>query len=284
MPAFSANTGATLRPDRYAVLGNPVAHSKSPWIHARFASQTGQAISYTRMLVEIGGFAEAMTGFWRGGGRGANVTVPFKEEAWRWVGRRSDRAERAGAVNTVVLQKNGQSLGDNTDGVGLVRDLALNHGVGLEGLRVLILGAGGAARGVLAPLMAENPASLAVANRTVAKGNALAREFAALGDIEATGFADLSGSQFDLIINATAAGLSGEVPPLQPQILAPEACCYDMVYGDRPTAFVQWGLAHGAAKSLDGLGMLVEQAAESFLVWRGVRPDTQAVIAALRAG
>jgi shikimate dehydrogenase len=281
---MAGDVESTLDPERYAVLGNPIAHSKSPWIHTMFASQTRQTISYTRLLVDIGGFAEAIARFWQDGGRGANVTVPFKEDAWRWVARRSERAERAGAVNTVVLQDNGSSLGDNTDGVGLVRDLSVNHGVGLEGLRVLILGAGGAARGVLAPVMGEKPASLAVANRTLVKANDLAREFSALGAIEASGFAELAGLQFDLIINATAAGLSGQVPPLPAEILAPGGCCYDMVYGDRPTAFVQWGRRQGAAKSIDGLGMLVEQAAESFLVWRGVRPETPPVIAALRAG
>ncbi len=273
---------STGRCDRYAVLGNPIAHSKSPAIHAMFAEQTGQRLHYERMLVEVGGFAEAIARFRREGGCGANVTVPFKEEAWRWVERRSELAERAGAVNTIVFEERGTSLGENTDGVGLVRDLAQNHGLRLGGRRILVLGAGGAARGVLEPVLREQPAVLTIANRTPEKAERLAAEFAALGTVQAREFAELADSHQDLIINATAAGLSGEMPPLPEGVLAAGGGCYDMMYGDDPTVFVEWGWRHGAAQSLDGLGMLVEQAAESFYAWRGLRPDTRPVIARLR--
>ncbi len=267
--------------DRYAVMGNPIAHSRSPRIHALFAEQTEQDVSYEALLVPLDGLGDAIADFARNGGRGLNITVPFKEEAWRLATTRSPEAERAGAVNTLSLGDNGKLHGDNTDGTGLLRDLS-NHGARIEGARVLMLGAGGAARGALQPLLAHKPASLTLANRTAGRATGLARDFADLGPIEGGGFEALANRQFDLIINATAAGLKGEVPPIEGEVLAEGAWCYDMMYGAEPTAFVRWARNHGAARALDGLGMLVEQAAEAFYIWRGVRPETASVIEALR--
>jgi shikimate dehydrogenase len=269
-------------PDRYAVMGNPIAHSKSPRIHELFARQTGQNLTYTALLVPLDGLADALSAFQAAGGRGLNITVPFKREAWERATRRSARAERAGAVNTLRFEADGSRYGDNTDGAGLLRDLAVNHGVPLEGRSLLLLGAGGAARGVLAPLLEARPALLVIANRTPARAVQLAQDFRELGPVEGCGFDALGGRRFDVVVNATAASLQGEVPPLPPDVLLPGGCGYDMMYADRSTAFVRWALAHGAALALDGLGMLVEQAAESFLLWRGVRPDTAPVIAKLR--
>ncbi|GAB4293063.1 MAG: shikimate dehydrogenase [Thiohalomonadaceae bacterium] len=268
--------------DRYAVMGNPIAHSKSPYIHARFAEQTGQDLSYEAILVELGDFPAAVARFRATGGLGLNVTVPFKQEAWALAARRSGRAERAGAVNTLRWEADGSLFGDNTDGVGLVRDLKDNHGVPLAGRRLLLLGAGGAVRGVLEPLLAERPATLTIANRTVTKAEELAAAFADLGPVQASSFAALAGQQFDVVINGTAASLQGEVPPLPDGILAPGAVCYDMMYGKEPTPFLRWAMAAGAAQAVDGLGMLVEQAAEAFFLWRGVRPASAEVIATLR--
>ncbi|MBK7540570.1 MAG: shikimate dehydrogenase [Candidatus Competibacteraceae bacterium] len=273
----------TTKPDQYAVMGHPIAHSKSPRIHALFAAQTGQSLEYRAILVEPGGFAAAARAFRDAGGKGLNVTLPFKQNAWVFADLSSVRAERAGAVNTLIFEPGG-TRGENTDGTGLVRDLTVNHGYSLAGRRVLLLGAGGAARGVLQPLLLEGPAQLVIANRTAGKALELALRFGDLGKVSASGFAELAGRQFDLIINATAAGLSAEVPPLPDGVLAPEGWCYDFLYGNEPTAFVRWGLEQGAARALDGLGMLVEQAAEAFRLWRGVLPETQPVIAALRAG
>lgn len=269
-----------VKPDLYAVMGNPIAHSKSPRIHGLFASQTGQRLSYEAILVDLGGFEQALGNFQAHGGKGCNVTLPFKEEAWRLMDQRSERAQMAGAVNTVVFRPDGSRFGDNTDGVGLVRDLTHNHGVALGGRRILILGAGGAVRGVLGPLLAEGPATVVIANRTVSRATELARAFAERGAVQACGFEALTG-QFDVVINGTSASLQGDLPPLPDQILAPGAWCYDMMYGAQPTVFMNWALADGG-RPVDGLGMLVEQAAESFLLWRGVRPQTAPVITALR--
>lgn len=267
--------------DHYAVMGNPIAHSRSPRIHALFAEQTGQSLVYEKILVPPEEFAKAVAAFRAAGGRGLNITVPFKQAAWDIAGRATARAERARAVNTLILGAD-ELLGDNTDGVGLVRDLRDNHGVTLAGRRVLVLGAGGAVRGVLPSLLDEAPTEVVIANRTVAKAEALVGGLADLGHVGACGFAALADERFDVVINGTAAGLSGEIPPLPDTLFADGAACYDMVYADEPTAFVRWAREHGATVALDGLGMLVEQAAESFFLWRGVRPETAPVVRALR--
>ncbi len=269
--------------DRYAVMGNPIGHSKSPLIHRQFAEQTGESICYEALLVEKGGFAAAVEAFQTEGGKGLNVTVPFKEEAWALIENRTPRAELAGAVNTIVFGADGRRCADNTDGIGLVRDLTVNHQIELAGKRILVLGAGGAVRGVLAPLLACRPKQLVVANRTLAKAKRLAELFAAEGTIAARGFDELAAaSPFDLLINGTAASLEGKVPPLPKGVLVAGASCYDMMYGSEPTAFQRWAAEQGVAQALDGLGMLVEQAAEAFYLWRGVRPDTAAVLKSLR--
>ena len=271
-----------MQPDRYAVMGNPIAHSKSPEIHALFARQTHQNLRYDAILVPLDGFAAAVDAFQQAGGKGLNITVPFKQQAWQQVDTRSARAELAGAVNTIVFEADGCRRGDNTDGVGLIRDLRENHGVVIAGRDVLVLGAGGAVRGVLGPLLEQAPGSLTVANRTVARAVELADVFAAK-NVAACGFEALAGHQFDLVINGTSASLQGDVPSLPPRLLRAGACAYDMMYGEHPTAFLVWAARQGAAKTVDGLGMLVEQAAESFYLWRGVRPRTAAVIRQLRA-
>jgi shikimate dehydrogenase len=268
--------------DRYAVMGNPVAHSKSPRIHTLFAEQTSQQLRYDAILVEKDGFREAVADFLQQGGKGLNITVPFKEEAWGLAATHSDRAERAGAVNTLVLDANGRHFGDNTDGAGLVRDLLHNHGTVIKNQRLLLVGAGGAARGVIEPLLGERPSLLVIANRTADKAVELARRFCELGHTEGCGLDDVDGQRFDIIINATAASLSGKVPALPESIITADSWCYDMMYGDRPTAFMDWAQQLGAARCMDGLGMLVEQAAESFNLWRKVRPVTGPVIQALR--
>lgn len=267
--------------DRYVVFGNPIAHSKSPLIHSQFAQETQQDLVYETYLAELDGFSHAVKAFQQAGGKGANVTVPFKQEAWELVDERSDFAERAGAVNTLIMRDDGKIYGDNTDGVGLVRDLRVNHQVSLQGKRILMLGAGGAVRGVLQPFLAEQPSALFIANRTAAKASALAQDFAELGNIQGGGFADIHG-QFDIVINGTAASLQGDLPPLPNACLAPNACCYDMMYSQEPTPFMQWAKQQNAAIILDGLGMLIEQAAQAFYLWRGVRPATQSLLSNLR--
>ena len=268
--------------DQYAVIGNPIEHSKSPGIHSLFAAQSGQDMHYQRILGPLDDFAGEVQRFIAAGGRGLNVTVPFKEQAFALADQLSERAQRAGAVNTLSFE-DGRILGDNTDGAGLVRDLGCNHSFNFAGSRILLLGAGGASRGVLFPLLAEGPAMLTIANRTLAKAQALA-ELADDARVQASGFDELGAQRYDLIINGTAAGLSGEVPPIPDDCLDSGGWTYDMMYANEPTAFVRWGQAHGAAKALDGLGMLVEQAAESFRLWRGCVPDTEPVIRAMRSG
>lgn len=268
--------------DLYCVFGNPVAHSKSPVIHAAFSELTGQALRYEARLAPVEDFAGSLQAFLAEGGRGCNVTVPFKEQAWALAEVRSPRAEKAGAVNTLLPGKDGRLYGDNTDGVGLVRDLVQNAGIALAGKRVLVLGAGGAVRGVLSPLLAERPALLVVANRTAAKAEVLAALFADEGVISGCGFEALPGRQFDVVINGTSASLQGDLPPLPDGLLATGALAYDMMYGAEPTIFLRWAAAQGAY-TRDGLGMLVEQAAEAFFLWRQVRPPTAEVLAQLRA-
>jgi len=284
--------------DRYAVFGCPIKHSKSPHIHRLFAEQTGQALEYTAVEVPAEQFQTAVAMFFAEGGKGLNCTVPLKELAWRYAGHKTERAQLSKAVNTLALQADGSVLGDNTDGIGLVTDLAANHGISLTGMRILILGAGGASRGILAPILEQSPQSLVIANRTVDKAVNLVAEFhskasapahapylhpVGKGPITGCGFDDLKNRQFDLILNATSASLSGQLPPLPAGLLATGGNCYDLAYGNEPTAFVRWGLENHAAKSLDGLGMLVEQAAEAFFIWRGVRPKTRPVIELLNS-
>ena len=274
--------------DRYAVFGNPIGHSQSPRIHALFAAQTGQDISYQAILAAKNGFAAAVSAFMASGAgpaKGANVTVPFKAEAFRLATQRTARAEAAGAVNTLSFEQDAM-IGDNTDGAGLVRDLKHNLGCDPGGRHILLLGAGGAARGVILPLLLERPADLLIANRTEETAARLALEFARLPDCaggprpDGTGFAGLAGRQFDLVINATSAGLSGASLPLPPGVFGPRCVAYEMVYG-RETPFMAQARAAGA-RVADGLGMLVEQAAEAFFIWRGVRPRTAPVLAALK--
>ena len=267
--------------DRYCVFGNPIGHSKSPAIHALFARQTGEDITYEALLAPLDGFAEAVRGFLAAGGRGANVTVPFKEEAFRLCDRRTPRALEAGAVNTLTFGNEGIT-GDNTDGAGLVTDLTGNLGATLDGARILLLGAGGAARGAIGPLLAENPAALVIANRTAAKAEALAGDFSAHGTITGCGYGALAGQHFDLVINATSASLAGEIPPLPTGTYNAESLAYDMMYGKGDTPFLAAARAQGVHRLADGLGMLVEQAAEAFFFWRGVRPQTAPVLAVLR--
>ena len=270
--------------DRYAVVGNPVAHSKSPQIHRLFAEQTGQSLSYEALLAPLEGFTNTVASFRSQGGLGMNVTVPFKLEAHALADRLTPRAEAAGAVNTLAFCAD-DILGDNTDGAGLVRDLELNLDCSLTGASVLLLGAGGAARGALLPLLRAHPDRLVIANRTAEKASTLAAHFKALAPealIEACGFQALAGERFDIVINATAASLAAETPDLPAGIYASGALAYDMMYGPTPTAFLVAADRAGAARLADGLGMLVEQAAESFALWRGVRPDTTPVLAELR--
>jgi shikimate dehydrogenase len=270
-----------VRNDSYAVMGNPITHSKSPLIHSLFAEQTRQKMQYTAIHVDLGGFEQAVGNFNASGGKGLNITVPFKQEAFAVVTAISDRAKRAGAVNTIKFESK-EIFGDNTDGIGLVNDLQHNLHLDLKDQRILLMGAGGAARGVIAPLLETHPAMLVIANRTPDKAVALAKAFGDLGYVQGCGYSQLAELQFDLVINATAASLQGEVPTLPDELLAEHAVCYDMMYGAKPTAFMAWAAVHGAANSVDGLGMLVEQAAESFYLWRGVRPETPPVIAAVR--
>jgi shikimate dehydrogenase len=265
--------------DRYAVIGNPVAHSKSPLIHAEFARQTGHDISYGALLAPVDGFRAAVLGFRDAGGRGLNVTLPFKHEAWQLASRRSERSERARAANTLTFDA-GDISGDNTDGVGLVRDIEVNLGFALAGKRLLILGAGGAAWGIGLPLLAQGVARLTIANRTVSKAQELRRHLGDFANVDGCGYESLARNQFDLVINATSAGLSDEAPAIPTAVFAPGALAYEMVYG-KVTPFMAFA-SDGGARVADGLGMLVEQAAESFFIWRGVRPETAPVIEMLR--
>lgn len=271
--------------DLYAVIGHPVTHSKSPRIHSLFAQQTGEPVEYTAIQAPLDGFEDTVRQFFARGGKGLNVTVPFKEQAWQLADQHTERAEAAGAANTLFRDPDGVLVADNTDGAGLVRDLTENLGVSLGGRRLLLLGAGGAVRGVLGPLLAERPAQLVIANRTLARAQALVQRFSASAegtDIRACGF-DAPDSPFDLVINGTSASLQGDLPPLSANVITADTVVYDMMYSLQTTTFNQWALDHGAVRVYDGLGMLVEQAAESFCVWRGVRPQTAPVIRQLRS-
>ena len=271
------------KPSRYAVMGDPVAHSKSPRIHAMFAHQFKHNIEYLAIQVDAGGFAQAVEQFRANRGAGLNVTVPYKQEAHALADQLSERAQLAGAVNTLKFDADGRLFGDNTDGAGLAHDLTRNLGLHLRDKRILLLGAGGAVRGVLAPLLKQRPALIVVANRSEWKAKELAEEFAQYGKLEACGLDALKGKRFDLVINGTAASLKGEVPPLPENLFARRALAYDMMYGDKSKPFLDWAALHGADNVTDGLGMLVEQAAESYLLWHGVRPETRLVIERLRS-
>lgn len=268
-------------PDQYGVVGHPISHSWSPFIHGLFARQTEQSLVYRLYDVPPENFRAYVLEFFTRGGRGLNVTVPHKEAAAELANELTERADRAGAVNTLMLNGQHSILGDNTDGHGLVTDLRKNLGLRITGERVLILGAGGATRGVVEPLLATGPAELVIANRTPSRAINLASLFMDLGAVRGCGFEDVGDQPFDLVINATAAGLSGSVPNVDAAIIGPQTVCYDMSYSKSATPFVSWAIEQGCARAHKGWGMLVEQAAESFTLWRGVRPDTEPVLAVL---
>jgi len=266
--------------DQYAVFGNPIKHSKSPFIHTLFARQTAQQMVYKAIEAPLDDFENTLNRFFAEQGKGCNITVPFKEQAFKYAHQLTERATLAGAVNTLKLTDDGLIIGDNTDGAGLVLDLKNNH-VTLKGARILLLGAGGAARGVCGPLLAEMPKQLVIANRTFSKAQTLAGIFSHLGDVSACEFTRLAG-HFDLIINSTSASLSGQVPPISPSLLNTETVIYDMMYSAQATAFNRWAIEHGARQVIDGLGMLVGQAAESFAIWRAIKPGSKQVLNELR--
>jgi len=265
-------------PDRYALVGHPVEHSRSPLIHQLFARQTGQNLSYELIDSEPKSFETAVRGFAAAGGKGVNVTVPHKEAAFALVDEISEPAHAARAVNTISFV-GGKLRGENTDGVGLIRDLVVNQRVTLPGKRVLVLGAGGAARGIVGPLLTARPAELVIANRTKPRADELVAQFGKPAALRAVAFDELASlAAFDLLINATSAGLKGEAPPFPGSLVGRESVGYDLVYSVNDTPFVAWTREHGAARSLQGWGMLIEQAAESFFIWRGVRPDTKPIL------
>lgn len=277
--------------DQYAVFGNPINHSKSPHIHRQFAEQTGQDLQYSKHLVNTNVFAQSAQEFFSHGGKGLNITVPFKVDALQFAQKLTPRAQRAGAVNMLSLQSDGIILGDNTDGIGMVHDMH-NLGWKLCNKRILILGAGGAVRGILQPLLAEQPQQVVIVNRTFAKAEELEKQFHDLGNIQALSYEQLntdqlsadeqSRKQFDIVINGTSASLNGELPPLPNNILSNNACCYDMMYGSEPTVFMCWAKNNNALHIADGLGMLIGQAAEAFYLWRHIRPEVVPVIMSMR--
>ena len=264
--------------DRYAVMGYPVAHSRSPVIHRLFAAQTGENLQYELLEVAPDKLESAIKQFARTGGKGLNITLPHKSEVTRFVDDMSERASTAGAVNTLMF-KDKEIYGDNTDGVGLLRDLQENLELTLEGANILILGAGGSTRGIISPLLDENPESIVIANRTMDKAKTLAQVFSSQGAVSSSSFKNVrTPPDFDLIINATSAGLKGETPPYPETAISKNTVCYDLSYSMKATPFASWAAEHGATRSVMGWGMLVEQAAESFELWRGVRPDTAQVL------
>ncbi|MDH5516508.1 MAG: shikimate dehydrogenase [Gammaproteobacteria bacterium] len=268
--------------DRYAVMGNPITHSKSPQIHQQFAAQTRQQLSYEKIQVETDDFSDAVARFQQNNGKGLNITVPLKEHAFKIANQLTERARRAGAVNTLILNATNNYTGDNTDGIGLVRDLMQNHDTELANKDILILGAGGAVRGILEPFIQQRPDRLLIANRTLQRAEDLAEDFSDIFHIETSEYTALEGLQFDIIINGTSASLSGDLPPLPEKLLKNTSTAYDMMYGKEDTPFMLWAKQNNATKILDGLGMLVEQAAESFYCWRHIRPDTKPVITSIR--
>lgn len=266
--------------DLYAVIGNPIAHSKSPFIHSQFARQTNQSLHYSTILAPLDGFVDAVNHFKSGGGKGLNVTVPFKLEAYQLASQLSQRAQSAQAVNLLKFENN-TIFGDNTDGVGLVRDISINLGFPIKGKRILLMGAGGAARGVILPLLNEKPLSLTIVNRTLEKAIALEQTFSSHGELTAITYKELTGRQFDIVINATSSSLQDALPPLPAGLFATDALAYDMVYGKK-TPFLNFAEQEGAQYLADGIGMLVEQAAESFFIWRNIRPQTSVIIDQLK--
>ena len=267
--------------DLYAVFGNPIAQSKSPEIHKQFAEQTAQDLQYTKELIPPDNFSESVKKFFsHPKAKGLNITVPFKVDAFNLVDDLTPRAKIAGAINFIAKQANGILLGDNTDGIGMIKDM-LNLGWIIKDKRVLILGAGGAVRGVLQPFLDQQPTSITIANRTLSKAEELVAQLQSQ-KLDAVEYSQLSGKAFDLIINGTSASLQGDLPPLPNNILSSAACCYDMMYGAEPTVFLKWALENNAVQIADGLGMLVNQAAEAFYLWRGVRPEVNVVIEILR--
>ena len=266
----------------YAVFGNPIAHSQSPLVHSLFAKQVGIDLEYRAIQVDIGGFEQAVSGFQANGGNGLNVTVPFKLNAWKIADELTDRAQLAGAVNTLFFQDN-SIKGDNTDGAGLVKDIELNLNVALTESKILVIGAGGAVRGVLAPMLEKQPESITISNRTKGKADALVEMFADYGTVSSTTLEQANLGRYDIVINATSTGIHGEVPSVSPQVFRGVSLVYDMMYGKNPTKFMQWAGQNSGAQISDGLGMLIEQAAESFKIWHGVMPQTSAVIGAVRS-
>jgi shikimate dehydrogenase len=276
------NASATEAPDPYGVVGHPVSHSWSPFIHGLFSRETGQSMIYRLYDFTPEQFDARVRAFFKEGGRGLNITLPHKIAAVDVADELTARAAHAAAVNTLAARADGTVLGDNTDGTGLVRDLCDNQGIVITHRRVLIIGAGGASRGVLAPLLALSPTEIVIANRTAERAETLAKAFEKLGTTRGVGFRYISGGAFDVIINATSASLSGDIPAVPTSVVGPETICYDMAYGKADTPFLRWGLKLGCTRALQGWGMLVEQAAESFRIWRGVRPSTAPVLAALK--
>jgi shikimate dehydrogenase len=270
-------------PDQYGVVGHPVAHSFSPFIHGMFARQTGQSMSYRLFDFTPEELDQRIAAFFAAGGRGLNITLPYKVAAMASAGELTTRAQHAGAINTLAMRKDGTILGDNTDGVGLTQDLSLNQHVSVTRQRVLIIGAGGAVRGVLGPLLALSPEVVVIANRTADRAKALAAAFAPMGSVQGVGFRYIAGGPYDVVINATSASLTGEIPDVPVGVIGRETFCYDMAYGKGDTAFVRWCVEIGCRAAVSGWGMLVEQAAESFRLWRGVRPLSGPVLAALTA-
>ncbi len=268
-------------PGRFALFGHPVSHSWSPFIHGMFARQFDHVVDYKLQDVQPDRFRHAVINFFVEGGGGANVTLPHKPAAAEIVNDLSARAERARAVNTIVRRSATELYGDNTDGAGLVADLTRNLGVTLAGVRLLILGAGGATRGVLAPLLEQEPREVRIANRTPERARRISEEFSDLGEVSASGFSEVGDRPWDIVINATAASLAGETPELPPRAIGRDTFCYDMAYGRGETAFMRWARERGSTRAHKGWGMLVEQAAESYLLWHGVRPATKSVMTAL---
>jgi shikimate dehydrogenase len=267
--------------DKYAVLGHPISHSKSPLIHQAFAAETKQDLTYEALELDKEDFTGQLKQLWKAGYQGFNVTVPFKEDAYQCADQLSARAQRAGAVNTLKRLEDGTVYADTTDGDGLVNDISDNHGFDYQGKRILVLGAGGAVRGIIEPLLAKQPSEVVIANRTVSKAETIADIFKTLGNVNASGFDDLTG-KFDLIINGTSASLGGHLPAIDAALLGKAELCYDMMYSNDTTVFNQWALDNDCKKVVDGLGMLVGQAAVSFELWCGVKPTTNPVIEKLR--